>query len=118
MKTADTYQIPKMSEISNVRKNGFNVVSTFSGCGGTCLGFKMDGYKVLWANEFISSAESVYKFNHPEVIISNKDIRAVTATEILSACEKRQGEIDVLEGSPPCASFSSSGQREKNWKLV
>jgi len=30
----------------------------------------------------------------------------------------RVGELDVLDGSPPCASFSSSGKREKGWGTV
>ena len=29
------YRVPLMSEISQIPHNGFNVVSTFSGCGGS-----------------------------------------------------------------------------------
>jgi site-specific DNA-cytosine methylase len=38
-----------MTEIAAVPWNGLKVVSTFSGCGGSCLGFRMAGYRVVWA---------------------------------------------------------------------
>src|SRR5207249_1070705 len=36
----------------------------------------------------------------------------------LAALGKKAGEIDVLEGSPPCASFSTAGKREKGWGKI
>jgi len=113
------YEIPSMGEIAKVRgTNGYTLVSTFSGCGGACLGFEMDGYDVLWANEFIEEARATYAANHPTVILDGRDIRNVTGADILATIGKEQGEIDVLEGSPPCASFSTAGSREKAWGVV
>ena len=54
------YKIPSMEEIRSVPWNGYKVISTFSGAGGSCLGFRMAGYRVLWANEFIPEAREVY----------------------------------------------------------
>jgi len=109
-----TYNVPTMAEIEKIRgTNGYNLISTFSGCGGSCLGFEMAGYNVLWANEFIEEARNTYKANHPNVILNGEDIRKVTAEQILE--EVNTTEIDVLEGSPPCASFSMAGSREKAW---
>ena len=88
-----------MMEIGALPKNGFSIVSTFSGCGGSCLGFEMDGYSVRWASEFIPAAQETYRANHPGVILDTKDIRKVTAEEILRATGKSQGEVDVLEGA-------------------
>lgn len=109
------YRVPSMSEIEAIPHNGFNVVSTFSGCGGSCLGYRMAGFKVLWANEFIPIAQQNYKANHPNGILDTRDIREVTANDILSAVGLKQGEIDVFDGSPPCASFSTQGTRTKHW---
>ncbi len=107
-----------MAEIAAEKPNGFNVVSTFSGCGGSCLGFEMAGYKVLWANEFVSEAAATYRANHPRVFLSVADVRKIKPEEILSRILLRRGELDVLEGSPPCASFSTSGSREAGWGKV
>lgn len=109
------YRVPLMNEIAAVPKNGFRVVSTFSGCGGSCLGFKMKGFEVLWANEFVPSAQDTYRANHPEVKLNTNDIRTVKPEMILDEVELLPGEIDVMEGSPPCSSFSTSGKREKKW---
>lgn len=109
------YRVPSMAEIAAIEPNGLQIVSTFSGCGGSCLGFKMAGYRVLWANEFIPAAQDVYRANHPDTILDTRNIRDVTGASILDAIGLDVGEIDVLEGSPPCASFSTAGKREKHW---
>jgi DNA (cytosine-5)-methyltransferase 1 len=114
-----TFKVPSMSEVEKVKgTNGFKVVSTFSGCGGVCLGLKMAGYKVLWANEFIEAARDTYKANHPEVILTGEDIRTVPGATILETLNIKRGEIDLLEGSPPCASFSTAGLIDKGWGKV
>jgi DNA (cytosine-5)-methyltransferase 1 len=113
-----TYTIPTMKSLQTLETNGLNVVSTFSGCGGTCLGYKMAGFNVLWASEFIPAAQEVYKLNHPNTILDTRDIRQVTGKDILDAIGLSRGEVDILEGSPPCASFSTAGKREKKWGQV
>lgn len=105
------YRIPLISEIEQIPFNNYNIVSTFSGCGGSCLGFKLAGYRVLWANEFIRAAGDTYRANHPSVILEDKDIRRITGQTILDAIGLEQGQVDVLEGSPPCADFSTAGKR-------
>ena len=71
------YHVPSMAEIAAVPWNGYYVVSTFSGAGGSCLGYRMAGFKVLWASEFIPAAQEVYQLNHPDSILDARDIRAV-----------------------------------------
>jgi DNA (cytosine-5)-methyltransferase 1 len=112
------YHVPSMKKVRSLPRCGFTVVSTFSGCGGSCLGFEMAGFEVLWANEFVPAAREVYLLNHPKVIVCEKDIRDVTPEGVLSDVGRKRGEIDVLEGSPPCASFSMAGKREKGWGQV
>lgn len=110
------YSVPTMTEVAAVRgTNGLKVVSTFSGCGGSCLGFEMAGYEVLYASEFIPEARETYAANHPGVFIDPRDIREVTADDILAKIGLERGQLDVLEGSPPCASFSTAGSRSKKW---
>jgi len=113
------YRVPSMAEIAAVPPNGYTVVSTFSGCGGSCLGFKMAGYKVLWASEFIPAAQATYLANcHPDTILDTHDIRQVDPAQVLAAIGKEPGDVDVLEGSPPCAAFSTAGKREAGWGKV
>jgi len=113
--TKPPYRVPTMAQIAALPDNGLRVVSTFSGCGGSCLGFKMAGYRVLWASEFIPAAAEVYRANHPDTILDTQDIRKVQPQAILKAIGLKAGELDALEGSPPCASFSTAGKREKHW---
>ena len=107
-----------MNEINALPFNGYKVVSTFSGTGGTCLGLRMAGYKVIWASEFVLAARQSYENNFPDTPVTENDIRNVTGADILNATGLKVGELDVLEGSPPCASFSMAGKREEKWGKV
>ncbi len=112
------YHVPHMADIAATPANGFGVVSMFAGCGGSCLGYRMAGFRVLWANEFIPAAQETYRANHPGGILDARDIRAIQPEEILRSVGKAAGEIDVVDGSPPCASFSTAGKREEGWGKV
>lgn len=110
------YRVPSMAEIAKTNPNGYTVVSTFSGCGGSCLGFRMAGFRVAWANEFVEAARETYALNNPSTWLSADDIRKVTGAQVRKTTGRR--EFDVLEGSPPCASFSTAGKREQHWGQV
>lgn len=112
------YRVPTMTEINAFAPNGFKAISTFSGCGGSSLGYKMAGFKVLWASEFIPAAQDTYRLNHSDTILDTRDIRQVEARDILNAIDMKAGELDLMDGSPPCASFSTAGKREAGWGMV
>lgn len=110
------YRVPLMSEIKELPWNGFKVASTFSGAGGSCTGYRMAGFKVVWANEFVPAAQASYKANcADDSILDCRDIKLVTASEILAATGLNVGELDIFDGSPPCQAFSTAGKREKGW---
>lgn len=108
------YKVPLMSEIKNLPWNGFKVCSTFSGGGGSCLGYRMAGYKVVYANEFVEEAQNTYRRNH-DAFLDTRDIRTVTPESILEITGLKKGELDLFDGSPPCCAFSTAGSREKGW---
>lgn len=113
------YQVPSMAAIRELPWNGFNAISTFSGCGGSSLGYRMAGFRILWASEFIDAARDSYRANKADyTILDGRDIREVTAAEILTAIKMQPGELDLFDGSPPCASFSTAGKREAGWGKV
>lgn len=104
-----------MVEIAEIPWNGFTVASTFSGCGGSCLGYRMAGFKVAWANEFVSTAQDSYRANAPDCYLDTRDIRDVQPEEILEVLGMKSGDLDLFDGSPPCQAFSTAGKREKGW---
>ena len=112
------YRVPSMTEIAAVERSGLTVVSTFSGCGGSCLGFKMAGFRTLAAVEFVDAARETYAANFPGVPIEARDVRNVSAEDLLATAGATAGDVDVLEGSPPCASFSTAGKGACGWGRV
>ena len=111
------YRMMSMQDVAEIKgTNGYTVASTFSGCGGSCLGFEMAGYDVRYALEFVPEARATYALNHEGVYLDDRDVRNVQASDIQQIFGDR--EIDVFEGSPPCASFSTAGKRSEGWGKV
>jgi hypothetical protein len=81
------YRVPLMSEIAALPHNGYDAISTFSGCGGSSLGYKMAGFRVLYANEFIPAAQETYRANHKGTILDARDIRKVQPQDILDTAQ-------------------------------
>ena len=105
-----------MAEIRETPWNGLTVASTFSDAGGSSLGYRMAGYRVLYANEFVELARDTYRANAADhTIIDDSDILDLGPEDILSVIDLDAGELDLLDGSPPCASFSTAGKRHKYW---
>jgi DNA (cytosine-5)-methyltransferase 1 len=113
------YRIPSVAEIMAIPDNGLKVASTFSGCGGSCLGFRWAGFRHVYANEFIPAARETYLSNFVgATYLDDRDIRKVTVDDVLKSSGMKPGELDVFEGSPPCSSFSASGKGAKGWGEV
>ena len=99
-------------------KELFTVVSTFAGGGGSSTGYRLAGGNVLAINEFVTAAQETYADNYPDTYIFKEDIRELTGEMILKKIGMEKGELDILDGSPPCSSFSVIGAGEKGWEKV
>ena len=97
------------------KEKSFSVVSLFAGCGGSSTGYRLAGGNVLAANEFMEAARNIYSKNYPHTYIFPQDIRKLSGQDILKKIGLEKGQLDLLDGSPPCASFSQSGIREEAW---
>lgn len=90
------------------------VISLFAGCGGSSLGYKLAGFKELLAVEWDDNAVQTFKLNFPEVPIYRGDICKLSSEECMKLAEIKPGELDILDGSPPCQGFSTAGKRNFN----
>lgn len=87
------------------------VISTFAGCGGSSLGYKLAGFRELLAVEWDDNAVATFRLNFPQVPVYHNDIAKLTGTECMRLAGIKVGELDVLDGSPPCQGFSTAGKR-------
>ena len=93
--------------------DGPTVISTFAGCGGSSLGYKLAGFRELLAVEWDDNAVETFRLNFPGVPVYHGDIKALTGAECMKlAGGIAVGELDVLDGSPPCQGFSTAGKRK------
>lgn len=110
------YRVPTMAEIAALPWNGLKAIDLFSGCGGTCLGLRLAGFRVLWANEFVPIAQDSYRANAAtETVLDCRDIREVEPGQILEATKLKVGDVDLCSGSAPCQAYSMSGKRAAGW---
>lgn len=89
------------------------VISLFAGGGGSSLGYKWAGFKELLAIDFDKNSTDTLKANF-SFPVWNRDIREITSKEILDFCKIKKGDLDILDGSPPCQGFSTAGKRQVN----
>jgi DNA (cytosine-5)-methyltransferase 1 len=94
------------------QKNGLKVFGTFICGGGSTMGYKLAGFEHLGGVEIDPQVADVYKTNHDPKYLFVEDIR-----EFANRTEFPEDlyDLDILDGSPPCSSFSMAGNREKDW---
>jgi len=90
------------------------VVSLFAGCGGSSLGYSMAGFRELLAVDWDKNAAATFRLNFPDVTFWQGDIVQLSDDEALRLAGVESGQLDVLDGSPPCQGFSTAGKRQLN----
>lgn len=76
------------------------------------MGYKRAGYRVLGNCEIDPKIAAVYAANLHPAMSYVEDIRDFNRREDLP---DELHALDVLDGSPPCSTFSMQGSREKAW---
>ena len=100
-----------LSDLDKVPKNGLKVMSTFACGGGSSIGYKRAGCDVIAANDIDPEMAWHYKRN-----VNPKHYFLCPIRDLLTAdLPDELFNLDILDGSPPCSTFSMAGSREKTW---
>jgi DNA (cytosine-5)-methyltransferase 1 len=100
-----------LSDLKRVPQNGLKVMSTFACGGGSSMGYKRAGCEIVAANDIDPEMAWHYKrnLNPPNYFLCPiRDLLTADLPPELFA-------LDILDGSPPCSTFSMAGSREKAW---
>lgn len=100
-----------LTDLDSVPKNGLKVMSTFACGGGSSMGYKRAGCDVIAANDIDPEMAYHYKLNINPRYYFLCPIRDLLTKELPSELFN----LDILDGSPPCSTFSMAGSREKAW---
>ncbi len=104
-----------LSDLANVKSNGCKVFSTFSCGGGSTMGYKLAGYELVGNLEIDAKKNAAYVKNHHPRYNYAEDIRKFRMRDDLPL---ELYELDILDGSPPCLTFSMAGSRDDKWGEV
>jgi DNA (cytosine-5)-methyltransferase 1 len=100
-----------LTDLESIPKNGIKVMSTFACGGGSSMGYKRAGCEVIAANDIDPEMAWHYQLN-----IKPKHYLLCPIKDLLTAeLPPELFELDILDGSPPCSTFSMAGSREKAW---
>lgn len=95
-----------------IEKHNKNVFGTFICGGGSTMGYKLAGYNHIGGVEIDPKVADIYKENHKPKNLYIEDLREFNKRKNLP---DELYNLDLLDGSPPCSSFSMAGSREKAW---
>ena len=101
----------RLSETLFTKDKG-KVFSCFACGGGSTMGYKLAGFDVLGCNEIDPKMMEVYKENHNPKYSFLEPIQTFKDRDDLP---DELYNLDILDGSPPCSSFSMAGNRGKDW---
>lgn len=93
-------------------KDKGKVFSCFACGGGSTMGYKLAGFDVLGCNEIDPKMIEAYRINHNPKYSYLEPIQTFKLRDDLP---DELYNLDILDGSPPCSSFSMAGNREKDW---
>jgi DNA (cytosine-5)-methyltransferase 1 len=97
---------------ANFTKDKGTVFSCFSCGGGSTMGYKLAGFDVIGCNEIDAKMMDAYVTNHKP---KYSFLESITTFKERKDLPKELYNLDILDGSPPCSSFSMAGNREKDW---
>jgi DNA (cytosine-5)-methyltransferase 1 len=97
---------------ANFTKDKGKVFSCFACGGGSTMGYKLAGFDVIGHNDIDAKMVEVYKENHKPKF---SYLESITTFAKRKDLPKELYNLDILDGSPPCSSFSMAGNREKDW---
>lgn len=72
----------------------------------------MSGFRELLAVDWEGNAVETFKLNFSDAPVYHGDIAKLSIKECLKITGLKAGELDVLDGSPPCQGFSMAGKRQ------
>ena len=103
-----------MSKDYPQEKSKIKVFSCFSCGGGSTMGYKLAGCEVIGNCEIDKQMNEVYVKNHHPKFNYCMDIRDFNNLHDEELPEELF-HLDILDGSPPCTTFSMAGDREDTW---
>ena len=95
-------------------KNGLKVFSCFACGGGSTMGYKLAGCEVIGCCEIDPQMNEIYRKNHNpkhNFLMDIRDFNKIPNEDL----PEELFNLDILDGSPPCTTFSMAGEREESW---
>lgn len=104
----NTPALDPLSLMPHVSSTGLTTLSLFSGGGGLDLGFEQAGYEHVASYEILQDAANTLVKARPDWTVFGGDDGDVTGVDWTPYA----GQVDLIQGGPPCQPFSSAGRQK------
>ncbi|MGC0371851.1 MAG: hypothetical protein DGJ47_000552 [Rickettsiaceae bacterium] len=107
-------ELPTFCKNDKLEQDSYKVFSCFHGAGGSSMGYKLAGFNVLGGVEIDPMMMKLYQHNlkpRYSYIMGVEQFNSLPDEDL----PKALFDLDILDGSPPCSSFSIAGARSKKW---
>ena len=104
----------RLADLAGIEPNGLTAFSCFHCGGGSTMGYKLAGFRVLGGVEIDPQMMEMYQANHKpqhSYLMGVQDFNKIPRAKLPDELKT----LDLLDGSPPCSVFSMAGKREKKW---
>ncbi len=100
----------RMADLPKPSKDAPIVFSCFSGGGGSSLGYKLAGFRSAGGCDLDRQQSAQYRENLKPPFFYEGFVK-----DLVASLPRGFPTLDILDGSPPCSTFSTAGQRDKAW---
>ena len=101
-----------------MKNKEYTIFETFVGAGGSHIGFKKNGFKSVYVNDYNLDCLKTLLVNNPEIkntaYIDYKSIIDIDVSNLLQNIRLSTGQLDVMFGGIVCKGFSLAGERSPN----
>lgn len=110
----DIHKFPALWTLKDAifTKDKGSVFSCFACGGGSTMGYKLSGFNVIGCNEIDKEMNACYVKNHNP---KHNFLMPIQEFILLEKFPEELYNLDILDGSPPCSSFSMAGDRAEAW---
>ncbi len=92
------------------KKQKYNVLDLFCGCGGLSKGFEQAGCNILVGVDFDAAPLRTFEYNHKGAKGLQLNLGDVSSFDTIEKTLNGQS-VDIVIGGPPCQGFSLTGPR-------
>lgn len=95
-----------------MKTKDLKAIDMFCGCGGISAGLRQTGFKIIAGADIEPKYLDTFTHNFPDAVTIQDDLSKLEPANFIKKVGRKNCEIDLLAGGPPCQGFSKNVPRK------